>query len=728
MAPPETIETPQEIPRPRLVLRVGGQGNRNFGSDNGIDEPPEDLKKMVRKACDEVLDEMEKILLQIHADELNQELHHWPEPPPWWKTHCLACVFGGWDRWKRESLCGLPAASFSDESPLITLLTGGQRGADMILFDAGQARVKPGAKVEYNRQRIVADDPAKVGDGVGVGVNPPPAATLKPVLTANNEFVRPPLSRQEAGVRARVARQRAYGFRAQAEALRHHSDILLAVWDPDAEGRAGGTLESVTIALKERIPVIAVWLRGPGLYEIHLLESTAHFTALQQPSSSASTLAKDWKAPLKNALATILNFPDEEHADKKHAEDPVSYHPRAAFALFCAGNPWQRVWTRRFWWLYNAWARYHVAVDEKKAGSHQPEKAAKLEEARKEAWIEVRKAAWALLWGKKPSDKEPPAAKPDSFEAVYERIKKRASGSSMGMSDIYGDAHRGAIILSYLLAAVAVFLAVFGNISHHDHTLSWVTVPMAALEVMVIFLMFALATCSTTEAWNAAYTESRILAEALRMMKFLGPLGVHTPLPRLPYHLSGHVSLPRLWSIWYFRALVRTAPLRLASNIAPGDLDQHRKEIEAAIEDQKKHHAANRAKQECIHHGIERYSRWVFYGILVIACIHLVDALFEWHWLPAVSLIVCVGGPAYIAAVHGFASQMEVKRLSERSSSMMRLFDEHTQALKALDLKNHREAEAVWGLTAEALVIASIMMDETADWSLLYRNSGIHAG
>ena len=93
-----------------------------------------------------------------------------------------------------------------------------------------------------------------------------------------------------------------------------------------------------------------------------------------------------------------------------------------------------------------------------------------------------------------------------------------------------------------------------------------------------------------------------------------------------------------------------------------------------------------------------------------------------------VSLFLCIGGPALIAALHGFTSQMELLRLRARSSSMARLLEERSRTLAALDLSNPAEAGAVWGLATEALATADLIMDETAGWSMLYRNTNIHAG
>ncbi len=171
---------------------------------------------------------------------------------------------------------------------------------------------------------------------------------------------------------------------------------------------------------------------------------------------------------------------------------------------------------------------------------------------------------------------------------------------------MYGDAHRGGIVISCLLAALAVLMAVVGGVLHVRHCPALYVAITALLEVLAIFAMWMLHVSSRTDGWNAAYTDSRILAEALRLMQFLAPLGVHTP--------------------------------------------------------------------------------------------------------------------------YGFASQMECQRLSLRASSMERLFEERSKALNSLILSDPSRPEAVWGLAREGLATASLLIDEAAGWSMLYRHSDIRAG
>lgn len=718
------------LPPPDLILRLGGLGNRRFGDANGIVEKRPALLRAAKNACREVLAELEKIMLEIHQDGPPENaLHHVPDCPGWWSTHVPPAVFCKPDRWGWKDRCGHTARVFSNDPPRITVLTGGAEGGDSLIRNASLARNRlNGGTVAYNHLPIAPEDPRLLPEGLGVGK---PAAK-RPDLEAK-VATKKPLAREDAHELAGIVRRRAFAYRAQSEALRHHSDVLLAIWDPDTEGKAGGTSESVADALRERIPVIAIRLTGPDKAEIHLLETPRHLQALQ--GSGSDRPDADWQGCLAKVLQALLAFPDfkpDEHKPAKH-KPPSAYQPRTAFAAFCEDKPLATPWPARLWVWFDAVAHYRGLL-----GLLEAEKDLTKRKAREPEVIKAREKASArrrevIAW-KKPSSLPPiitgkDAPTPDSFEHWYGRAKTRAGSS--GMSGAFGGAHRGGIVLSYLLAASAVVLAVTGGLFHHYHMgFPW-QIGVALAELGAILLMYALWACSNTEGWHAAYADSRILAEALRMMEFLGLLGVHTPIPRLPYYLQKSESMAnpdRLWSIWYFRALVRMAPLRLGAY----DPQASRTLVEnKANRGQAEYHRNNATKQDRLHKDIERIVPVLFAAIILCATIHFFSLLSGWEWAPlfVIGLFCCIVGPAVIAAMHGFASQMEIARLQLRSSSMVRLLEERTKSLQSLDLTTDPAgAEAVWGLATEALSTAALLMDETVGWSMLYRESGIHPG
>ena len=57
--------------------------------------------------------------------------------------------------------------------------------------------------------------------------------------------------------------------------------------------------------------------------------------------------------------------------------------------------------------------------------------------------------------------------------------------------------------------------------------------------------------------WHERWTEYRLLAELIRELRFLVPLGGGKPLPRIPAHLAVYGDPARTWMYWYVRAIAR---------------------------------------------------------------------------------------------------------------------------------------------------------------------------
>lgn len=692
-------------PLPRLVLRVGALGNRMFGRDNGIDEPPEALETEAGRACKDVLRELQSTLTEIHQAEIGTaqtagrsfpEIKH---KRRFWREKQFCLLSGKSDIWGWHSRAGRLASVFADKQPLIEVLSGEASGGDTIVKKQAIALNLPGnvntSLPEFKHVPIVVQELQQPvpNDAFIVGTIPPRLPDAPP-----------PLSRHDARPRAESARRRALGFRAQSEAVRHHSDLLIAVWDPDAGGKSAGTAESVAFALREHLPVIAVRVVGVDQSHIDFLRSPED---LRKPPGSLG-----WKDQLKLHLVQTLAFPEPPRGQvgsKGHHFS--SYHPRLAFHAFVSGDKFPVPWPGKL------------------------------------------RQEWNAL-GRKKNAREPSEPGAD-FAHYYESAKSRASE----MSKLFGDAHRGGIFVSYSLGALAVLFALFGNLVGSWQWSNWWIVLAGGGELLALVFLFALWRASRFQDWHEAYTDARILAEALRSMKHLGPLGVHTPLPKLPPHLADipHTGdgLPlahdprHLWSVWYFRALVRQAPIRLdRSLLVPHDSkcdELTEKWIgspsvkEPMLGSQMHYHREAAQRNHHVTHWIENLTAGAFILVLVATAMHFLD-LWSGVWragkehhtweklLHDACFIVGVGVPAALAALTGFLSQIEAIRLQKRSESMIKLLAERYRVLSSFRTDNPNSVEARWLFPIEAAATAGLMVDETAGWALIYKNADIHAG
>ena len=711
------------LPLPRLCLRIGGVGNRVFGEGRGICEESAGIQRCLQEACEQVFGQIETSLASILNDDRTDQPRCWPAAPDVWRRG-MCGLLGSTDRWGLQALRQRRTATvFGGDCPLVRVLTGGAEGADRLIATVALQRemriADSGAQTaEYRIEQVRTGAPqADLFHEIAVGTIP----------EKSNTDVTGLVSRDEKRAETAIARQRAYGFRAQSEALRHHSDLLLAIWDDDTEGKAGGTWETVQLALSERIPVVAIVVRGPQQCEIRVLERPEDLMAVEAVdgvSGESSTIPYNtgWESRLSAVLGALLRFPDRRSDESLK---PSGYHPRAAFLKLCGSEPISPHWTGRVWKCFDAWAKWQVLRHPGHGVA--TVSAEQIHAARRNAFTSVRN----VFLGSSGAGfiPEPVPISDGTCQTVYEPVRRRVSGSASGLSGVFGDAYRGGIVASYVLAALAVLLAVLGSIAHSLHAPAALLVITGLLELMTIILMVAIAVCSDVEDWNSAWTESRILAEALRMMQHLGPMGIHTHLPRLPQYLRGDRATPApesMWSVWYFRALVRNAPLRLK----PANGTQHPLEsLQKLISEQQKYHQNNAHRQETLHHAIEHFSLILFAAVLGCVILHLLDILLGWHVMGVPSLLLCVGGPVLIASLHGLAAQLEITRLRQRSSSLAKLLEERQRSLSEKQhLADPASATAIWGLATEALTTTSLLIDETAGWSMLYTNTEIHVG
>lgn len=696
-----------------MILRLGVVGNQYFGWDNGaargkdwaVDEDPEMIRREVEARCQEVLEAVLHCMDEIHAKDKNHKfpvrkkkrLQRW--------FGCTSFVFTArslWDAKKPNEL----APTFEPDAPQLQVLTGLGEGVDAIASDIAKSMHCPVLRVSHP----VEDGPYLVLDS---GALPD-----KPRLDGDVQ------TRDVARGFAGIESERKESLRAQAAALRHHGDVLMAVWDPDANSKQAGTVESVLAALSENIPVIAVRLGSSPDGSHATIQVLKHARDLHAPQTGLK-----WQEDLMEVLKLILEFPHEQmdttHDD--HVEEKGDYHALSAYHRFLSADRFPRPWPGAIWRGLLAWT--------KKAEMEALEKA--------------------------PPGHDPVPALPDeSLRVAMQRAQE--------MSRSFGEAHRGGILLSYGLAALAVLLAVVGHLCY-DYS-----VACCWGEFGVILLMAMLAAQSKWQDWHDAYTDARLLAEAMRMMEFLWPLGLHTPIPKLPHYLKkhDHLRLPQQpWTVWYFRALVRMLPLHGGPAYPAKDSIEMAKHLsENWIAVQIRHHTRNSARHGSFHHLAERLRRFFFGLALTAVLLHTVEKLLKiycihWDWMPGDGWLFffCVFMPAAIAAVHGAASQLESSRLHLRSKSLKEMLEVSKARLDALKGKKSfvvsemmisevvvsdvaatevkvsevtvKESQGTElspadyrFLQAEALNAASLMIDETAGWSLLYKNAPIPAG
>jgi hypothetical protein len=539
--------------------------------------------------------------------------------------------------------------------------------------------------------------------------------------------------------------------------LVHHSDLLIAVWDSSDRQETERIDGMMRKAIREQCVVIAVRLVPNGLPQIAILDAEGeldlvHSNRVQPEICLPSCATGDAISEVDfNKLRLQFNptfeFPDAEANEREIQSRSGAhlYHPRAVFLKMVRNQqPPTTFVATQFWGRYkrctNAiYRRFH------RTNHDAPPTPT-------------------------PSDPLQPTSEP--WNSLVAQTYAIADGP---FSMRHGDTYRGGIVASYILAVFAVTLAGLGSWLHFWHSNSheaqpalhaagiehgleaaqgipepsgssshfdWllpvaggVLILLALLESAIVLWMFLLSIWSSKRGWRIQFTDSRMLAEGTRIWKYLGAMGIHTPLPKLPHYLRGDWVAPHpdsTWSLWYLRAMVREAPIYLDPSDSKRSFDQRTKILRFLAQDQIGYHTSNASKQHFNHEVIEFLTTLLF--IAVILCIgwHLVEIVTGWNLYAQIGIVVCLGGPLLIALLNGFESQLEIQRLRQRSNSVQTLLQERIEELEKIEKRvlasGTASSEDQWHLMREGMQIGAILMDETAGWAMLYRPRDIHTG
>ena len=269
----------------------------------------------------------------------------------------------------------------------------------------------------------------------------------------------------------------------------------------------------------------------------------------------------------------------------------------------------------------------------------------------------------------------------------------------------YAGLHRSSFLVNYLLGAVAVFLALLGVAVP-----AWANAGTVA-ELVVIILIVANTAIGQRRCWHQRWIDYRQLAEHLRYLRFLAPLGLSAPDIRAPAHLGAPES-GKDWVAWLLRAIVRQL------GVPPVQMGEAHREamrrllLDGELMPQISYHQNNAARMKILDHRLHIGGNVLFTVTFLACAAHLaVDhhaALAGWLTL------VAAAGPATGAALYGIRNHGECARVAQRSAAM-------TKELTVLADALQKTPVAPAGVEETARRAAEIMGAETLDWRFVFR-------
>jgi hypothetical protein len=295
--------------------------------------------------------------------------------------------------------------------------------------------------------------------------------------------------------------------------------------------------------------------------------------------------------------------------------------------------------------------------------------------------------------------------------AVDDASKIVSSFDAMDRSALYGSyVHRDFVWIEYLGAALAVLMAVIGELWTNQHITGF-------FELLLLLLVLALVLFARHVRLQDRWMACRLGAEQLRIARMSLPLLVVPPAlatadrPPPGDRQRGDEAEFGLAALAEVKRAVRAQGLPRVDDALP--LDKAVDWLRLIVDDQIKYHKRNHRKLETA----ERRLRFVTAGIFVSAIIAVVTR-FSW---PAEGLILLTAAaPALAAALHGAVARLGIVHRSGLSIDAEKELKQISAALeRSLALPVSEEAwRRVRRLAFEA---AAAMGRENTSWHGLVR-------
>ena len=466
------------------------------------------------------------------------------------------------------------------------------------------------------------------------------------------------------------ADRRAQAYLRAGQVLLSHADLLIAVWDGDRGAGVGGTADIVTRALADKIPVI--WIDPTGTEPISM--AALHRGRLHRLGFEA----------LEEDLKTILTPISVNKGDP---------HEGLSFEIFSK----ERESVLSYGFIFDAFVNLLRG-----------------REGLAQIWRNAEGGgaaqAWRAIYSSNPQ-----------MEAVCTPCIEGDLAHCFARADTlakrYAGLYRSTFLLTFMLSALAVVVAISGGDPRSLVSL--------LLEFVMIGLIVLLTWVANARHWHERWIEYRQLAEQLRPIRFLFPLGM--PLPRRKHvRAMGERLQSSDWVHWLVARLERTVGL---PNVKLDAAYLNNVSVfctQAVIDDQVRYHTANAEKLHQVDHRLHKIGQMLFQltaaaclgGILLILSPATLHGARWWSFveqnrggIELVSALV----PAFGAAILGIRNVGEFRRLEHRSRAM-------AASLQAVgvEVEHDREREMKSArLASHCELVATQMMSETADWRTL---------
>jgi hypothetical protein len=499
-----------------------------------------------------------------------------------------------------------------------------------------------------------------------------------------------------------VREYEAESYQAAGRVILGQSDVLLTVWNGEVRNKKGGTSDVVGEARQRNLPTI--WINSEAPHVVYVRTSDSRWSPWAVGSAALIIRLETLLRP------PVSSGPDSSKPDgsKEDEEEPTLAAQYFAETqpvrnLGCLWLPFRNVFAGESWnWPSLSLAHFGQSGRQK--------------------WEEVLKTY-------------PAAFSKETVEIVNAASLFEHYGWADGLAVYYGNLYRSAFVVNYLLGAFAVLFAFlhFAVESNDAFDVVITVIELLALGSIVLIYQYG-----RKGGWHERWVDYRLLAEYLRQMFFLTPLGPgELSSPHIPAHMAAG-DPKTTWMYWHYRAVRRDFGM-IRAKFTAAHLESTRLFITGkdGIEGQAEYHEANAQLCEALDENFVRGAKGLFYLAIVAAFLSLLIphsgnivqwllCLPVWVTLPTLAgVIALIAGvatvfPAFGAALAGIRSQGEFERVKKRSKAMQYWLE---QISKRPEPPPGSEppilSVELSGIAAKA---GQLMVDELLDWRTVFKD------
>jgi hypothetical protein len=491
-------------------------------------------------------------------------------------------------------------------------------------------------------------------------------------------------------------------YAAAGQVVLNQSDLLIVVWDGVATTEAGGTYPTLQAAFAYDLPIVFIHASRPHHWGV--VHSRNDIVVGADGKTFVARHSGSHKE-IREIVVDAITPPKPAPHSHGHGQS----EPDLRDAYFAERRPTWNPWF--------GWKLFRNLVGDGRFQGQSPS----VGQFEKEVY-----SSWPIEGEPTPPSSAPLVAKVEKWVNASVRDD---FGWADKLADFYADKYRTAYVLVYILAALAVVAAMLPQaLDVTQGSARYFT----GAEFIILSSIVALIWSSRSKNWHERWLHYRLLAEFVRQIRILIPLGGGRPFPHVPPHLGGYGEPSQTWMYWHMRAIARATGIPDAA-VTRDYIEGCLRSLKEIVRAQTDFHGTTSRRSGNINHRLHVAAVWLLGFTFFAVVVHFMpensgpgrqalETVSESSGLERWLLFVSAALPAVGAAIAGIENQGEFVRITKRSHAMALSLSNLHEALETIERRLDDPAEVVRlsELTSIATTLTQLMIDEVTDWRIVF--------